>query len=284
VVGRDTLSALNVSVTDRLRQIQVNLERWRWLAQDLGNRYVLVNLADFRLEVVETGRMVMDMRIIVGKGYRRTPIFSGRMTYLVLNPAWHVPHKIARLDILPRIRKDPGYLSREHFRVFEGWGADAKEIDPATVDWTKVTRGNFRFRLRQDPGSWNALGRVKLMFPNEFGVYIHDTPSRELFRKTVRTFSAGCIRIEKPLELAEYVLAGDPKWNGEAILAALEAGREQTVRLPAAIPVHLLYWTAWVDASGTVQFRKDVYERDWRVLETLRSIPSTLCVPPESHN
>jgi murein L,D-transpeptidase YcbB/YkuD len=284
VVGRNTLSALNVAVGDRLGQIQVNLERWRWLPQDLGNRYVLVNLADFKLEVVETGRRVMGMRIIVGKGYRRTPVFSGMMTYLVLNPTWHVPAKIARLDKLPLIRKDPGYLSREHFRVFDGWGAGATEIDPATIDWPNVIPRNFKYRLRQDPGPWNALGSIKFMFPNEFGVYIHDTPSRELFKKTVRTFSSGCIRIEKPVQLAEYVLEGDLKWNDETIMAALKRGQEQTVRLPAPIPVHLLYWTAWVGPYGTVQFRKDVYGRDGRVLEALRSKPPTLCVPPESQS
>jgi murein L,D-transpeptidase YcbB/YkuD len=280
VVGRDTLSALNVPVEDRLSQIKVNLERWRWLPTDLGNRYILVNLADFKLEVVEAGQRVMDMRIIVGMGYRRTPVFSGKMTYLVLNPSWHVPPKIARLDKLPVIKKDPGYLSREHFKVFEGWGANAKEIDPATIDWSKVTRGNFRYRLVQDPGPWNALGRVKFMFPNEFGVYIHDTPARELFQKPVRTFSSGCIRIEKPIQLAEYLLAGDLKWNAEAIMGALETGLEQTVRLPAPILVHLLYWTAWVDPSGKVQFRKDVYGRDWRVLEALRSKPPPICISP----
>jgi len=280
VVGPDTLSALNVPVEDRLGQIQVNLERWRWLPQDLGNCYVLVNLADFKLTVVEAGRTVMDMRIIVGKDYRRTPVFSGKMTYLVLNPSWHVPTKIARLDKLPLIRKAPGYLSREHFRVFEGWGAEAKEIDPETIDWSKVTRGNFKYRLVQDPGPWNALGSVKFMFPNRFDVYIHDTPSRELFQKTVRTFSSGCIRIEKPLQLAEYVLAGDPRWNDEAIMAALKTGQEQTVRLPVPIPVHLLYWTAWMDSSGKVQFRKDIYERDGRVLKALRSKPPSICIAP----
>jgi L,D-transpeptidase YcbB len=284
VVGRNTLSALNVAVGDRLGQIQVNLERWRWLPQDLGNRYVLINLADFKLEAVETGPKVMDMRIIVGKRYRRTPVFSGMMTYLVLNPTWHVPAKIARLDILPLIRKDPGYLSREHFRVFDGWGAGATEIDPATIDWSNVIPRNLKYRLRQDPGPWNALGSIKFMFPNEFGVYIHDTPSRELFKKTVRTFSSGCIRIEKPIQLAEYVLAGDLKWNDETIMAALDAGQEQIFRLPAPIPVHILYWTAWVDPSGTVQFRNDIYERDRGVLEALRSKPPKRNVSPGSQN
>jgi murein L,D-transpeptidase YcbB/YkuD len=280
VVGRDTLSALNVPVEDRLGQIQVNMERWRWLPQDLGKRYVLVNLADFKLDVVEKGQSVMDMRIIVGKDYRRTPVFSGKMTYLVLNPSWHVPSKIARLDKLPLIRKDPDYLLREHLRVIQGWGAEAKEIDPSTIDWSKVGRGNLRYHFVQDPGPWNALGRIKFMFPNPFDVYIHDTPSRELFEKPVRTFSSGCIRIEKPMQLAEYVLAGDPKWNEQTITAALETGQEQTVRLPAPIPVHVLYWTAWVDASGTVQFRKDIYGRDRRVLEALRSKPPAVCLTP----
>jgi len=273
IVGPLTLAALNVPVEERVCQIEVNMERWRWLPQNLGQRYVLINIANFELDVVENGLLVMTMRVVVGRDYRRTPVFSDKMTYLVLSPYWHVPPKLAIQDKLPLIRKNPDYLVKENIRVFQGWGAETKEIDPTSVDWSKVTAKNFNYRLRQEPGPQNALGRVKFMFPNKFDVYLHDTPSRELFAKTVRTFSSGCIRIEKPIELAEYLLAGDPKRTRAAILAGIDKRVEQTVRLPEPMPIHLLYWTAWADQDGSVQFRNDIYGRDKLLDEALREEP-----------
>jgi murein L,D-transpeptidase YcbB/YkuD len=233
-------------------------------------------MADFRLDVIENEQTLMRMRTIVGKGYRRTPVFSEKITYLVINPYWHVPPNIAVKDKLPLIKKDSYYLAREHMRVFQGWGSDAKEFDPRTVDWSKVTAQGFKYRLVQDPGPWNALGRIKFMFPNRFNVYLHDTPSRELFKKTTRTFSSGCIRIEKPIDLAEYLLRGDSKWTREAILAAIDRQAERTIRLPEPIPLHLLYWTAWVDERGVVQFRDDIYGRDKRLAVALQERPPSL--------
>ena len=273
VVGPDTLEALNVPVGDRVRQIELNLERWRWLPEDLGRRYILVNIADFGLEVVEDGRKVLAMRVVTGRKMRVTPVFSGRMTYLVLNPYWHIPHKIAVEDVLPRIKSDPGYLARQGIRVFESWDDLAPEIPPETIDWPAVTKYNFTFKLRQDPGPSNALGRVKLMFPNRFAVYLHDTPSRYMFQRNQRDFSSGCIRIEKPIDLAAYVLHGDPKWTREKIVSAIESGESRIVWLPEPIPVHVLYWTAWVDEEGTVQFRSDVYGRDGPLDEALEEGP-----------
>ncbi len=270
MVGPATLAALNVSAADRVDQIQLNMERWRWLPQDLGPRHIIVNIADFKLQVMENGHPVLEMKIIVGKGYRRTPVFSDKITYLVLNPSWQVPPTIAVKDKLPLIRKDPEYFAKENIRVFQGWGAEAKEIDPKTVNWSAVTPKTFTFRLRQDPGLRNALGRIKFMFPNRFNIYIHDTPSRTLFDKTSRTFSSGCIRIEKPLELAAYLLNPDPKWLPDAIQAALEKGEERTIQLPDPIPVHLLYWTVFVDSNGKLQFRPDIYNRDKRLNDALR--------------
>jgi len=275
IVGSLTLAALNVPAEERMRQIEVNMERWRWLPQDLGERFILVNTANFELDVVENDKPVMTMRAVVGKNYRRTPVFSDRMTYLVLSPYWYIPPGIAVQDKLPLIREDPDYLSKENIKVFQGWGAETKEIDPKTVDWSTVTAKNFNYRLRQEPGPQNALGRVKFMFPNKFDVYLHDTPSRELFVKTVRTFSSGCIRIEKAIELAEYVLRDDPKWRRENILAAIDRGVEQTVRLPEPIPIHLLYWTVWADEHGSIQFRNDIYGRDKRLDQALRQEPSS---------
>jgi murein L,D-transpeptidase YcbB/YkuD len=195
------------------------------------------------------------------------------MTYLLLSPYWHVPQNIAVQDKLPLIRKDPNYLARQRIKVFEGWGAEAKEINPKTIDWSKINAKNFRFRLRQDPGPWNALGRVKFMFPNRFNVYFHDTPARELFGKTTRAFSSGCIRLEKPVELAAYVLRDDPNWPAENISSAIARWTERTIQLPTPIPVHLLYWTAWVDEDGSIQFRGDIYGRDKPIERALLEAP-----------
>ncbi len=271
IVGPSTLAALNISAADRAQQIELNLERWRWLPNDLGELYILVNIANYRLDVIEELQTVMSMHIIVGRDYRRTPVFTGKMTYLVLSPYWHIPARLAIQDKLPLIRKDPDYLSKHNIRVFHGWGVESKEIDPKTIDWSKISAKNFIYRLRQEPGLLNAMGRVKFMFPNKFNVYLHDTPSRELFLKTVRMFSSGCIRIEKPIELAEYLLY--PEWTRKDILAAIEKNVEKTVQIKKPLPVYLLYWTAWADTEGSIQFRNDIYGRDKRLLEALYEMP-----------
>ena len=273
VVGPATLGALNVTVQQRIRQIEVNLERWRWLPQDLGQQYILVNIANFELDVMEDGRPTLVMKVVVGRDYRRTPVFSDRMTYLVLSPYWNVPPSIAVQDKLPLIKKDPGYLVKQNMKLFQGWGADTREIDPMSIDWSRVTANNFSYRLRQEPGPLNALGKVKFMFPNKFNVYLHDTPSRELFARQERTFSSGCIRLEKSIDLAQYLLRDDPRWTRENILSAVEKRSEQTVQLSKKVPVHLLYWTAWATVDGAAHFRKDIYGRDKRVQETLEEEP-----------
>ncbi len=273
MVGPETLAAMNVPVAERLHQLEINLERWRWLPQDLGRRHVLVNIAAFEMEVVEADTAVLRMRVMVGRPYRRTPVFSGNMTYLVLAPFWHVPRNLAVEDKLPLIKRNPAYLTEQHIRVFEGWGIDAREVDPASVTWSTITAKTFPYRLRQDPGPNNALGRVKFMFPNARNVYLHDTPARELFDKPDRAFSSGCIRLERPLELAEYVLRGDTRWSRKALEATIARWQEQTVALPRPIPVHLLYWTAWAAPDGRVHFRKDLYGRDTRLERALQAAP-----------
>lgn len=262
VVGRATLAAMNVSVSDRIRQIELNLERWRWIPHDLGSRYILVNIADYSLAVVDNQATVLEMRVVVGKAYRRTPVFSEKMKYLVLNPYWNVPVKIAVEDKLPIIRKDPLYLTQQQIKVFENWSEDAPEINPVIIDWYRVNSNNFPYRLRQNPGPLNALGRIKFMFPNKFAVYLHDTPQRSLFKRASRDFSSGCIRIEKPVELAEYLLQNDPQWPSQKIMETIESGVTTVVRFKDPIPVHLLYWTAWVTEAGTVHFGNDIYDRD----------------------
>ncbi len=275
-VGASTLAALNVPVEARVRQIELNMERWRWLPQTLGERYILVNIANFALDVVERGRSVLAMRVVVGKPTRRTPFFSAEMTYLVLNPHWYVPPTIAIQDKLPLIRRDPGYVARQHFKLFRHGEGGVTRVDPRSIDWSSVSARNFPYQLRQDPGPQNALGRVKFMFPNPYHVYLHDTPARELFANTERAFSSGCIRLEKPIELAEYLLSDDPQWSQQKILASSKRRVEQVVHLPTSIPVHLLYWTTWVDEKGIMHFRKDVYDRDKvldKALQELRPSP-----------
>ncbi|MGD2187425.1 MAG: L,D-transpeptidase family protein [Desulfobacterales bacterium] len=275
VLGKQTIKTLNITTDERLRQIIVNMERWRWLPQDLGSRYILVNIAGFYLNVIENQKPLMDMRVVAGKPYRRTPVFSDKITYLVLNPYWAVPKTIAEKDILPKVKKDPAFLENQKFKIFQGWGADTQEIDPRTVDWQAVTAADLKLRFRQDPGPQNALGRVKFMFPNQFDVYLHDTPSRELFAKARRDFSSGCIRVEKPLELAEYLLRNESDWPSEKIRLALmgDESVETTVKLPEPVNIHILYWTVWVGKDDLIHFGADIYDRDKALHEALQEPP-----------
>jgi murein L,D-transpeptidase YcbB/YkuD len=222
----------------------------------------LVNIVDYSLVVVENQTTVLDMRVVVGRTYRRTPVFSEKLKYLVLNPYWNVPFKIAVEDKLPIIRKNPLYLTQQHIKVFENWSENSPEINPVVIDWYRVNASNFPFRLRQDPGPLNALGRIKFMLPNKFSIYLHDTPQRGLFKRVTRDFSSGCIRIEKPVELAKYLLQNDPQWPSQRITETIERGMTTVVYIKDPIPVHLLYWTAWVTESGTVHFGNDIYDRD----------------------
>jgi len=251
VAGRGVLAELNRQPADRVSQIEVNLERWRWLPHDLdapddpGHRHVLVNIAAFHLEAVEAGKTVLAMRVIVGKPYTRTPIFSSAMNAVVLNPSWNVPAKIASRELFPKARKDPSYFQREGYEVLPG------------------------ARLRQKPGPKNALGKIKLVFPNRFDVYLHDTSAPALFGRTQRTFSHGCIRIEKPFDLAVWALRDDPRWTPDAIRAAIDTGRERSVPLPTRIPVHVAYWTAWIGDDGALRLVRDVYQRDAQLARLL---------------
>ena len=262
VVGSSTLSVLNISVEDRIEQIKLNMERWRWLPQDLGKRYLMVNTANFELDIIENGQSVTSTRAIVGEKKRPTPALSQQITYMELNPYWNIPHKIAVDDILPNIKEDPNYLKTKHIRVFENWEDDAKEINPESIDWEMVTKENFAYKLRQDPTNSNALGHIKFIFPNEFSIYLHDTPARELFNETKRTFSHGCIRIENPIELAAYLLSDNSSWTYEKLTEAVNSKENKTILLSDPMKIHILYWTAWVDKDGTVNFRDDIYGRD----------------------
>ena len=265
VIGPATLRALNVPVSQRVRQIEVNLERSRWVTDDLEGDFILVNVAGFHAYVMRDQEVVWESRVQVGRPYRRTPVFRDQMAYLVFNPTWTAPFSLATRDVLPRVQRDPDYLVTRRFDVKDRNG---DIVDPATVDWSSLTRSNFRYTFVQRPGPYNAMGQVKFMFPNRYSVYLHDTPSRGLFARSERAFSAGCIRVEKPLELAEELLRTDG-WNRERIQRVLDGGEITNVFLSKPLPVFLLYWTAEIDEDGIVHFFNDVYERDEAIAEAL---------------
>lgn len=267
IVGQKTRNALNMSIERRIEQIRINLERRRWMPEDFGEDYIFVNLADFRLKVVARDRTVMDMKVVVGTPYWRTPLFSAKMTYMEFNPYWNIPSSIVRNEIAPKVQQDPGYLARQGIRVLSGWDAGSIEISPQQVNWGAASQRLFSYRLRQEPGPLNPLGRVKFMFPNSQNIYLHDTQAHNLFEHEVRTFSHGCIRVEKPLALAAYLLG---ETTQHPVDAFLEGGRPKVVRLKSPLPVHLAYFTAWANKDGTVHFRTDVYGRDPDIAEALR--------------
>ncbi len=261
MVGRKTLAALNEPVAVRIRQIELNMERWRWLPANLGQRYIWVNVPGFELKVSDHGRTVLHSRVIVGRPQRPTPLFSARLRYIVFSPYWHVPYTIAVKDKLPELRKNPYALRKLGIRIF----MKGREIDPGSVAWKAVSSRDFDYTLRQDPGPENALGGIKFMFPNRHSVYIHDTPNRYLFQRVRRTFSSGCIRTDSAVQLASYLLQGTPHWDRARIIAASRNGDARRVDLPEPVPVYLLYFTAWVEPNGTVQFRNDIYNHDVRL-------------------
>ena len=234
-------------VGDRIRQVELNLERWRWLPASLGSRYVLVNIPEFHLSVIENERDVLSMRIVVGKEYQQTPVFSAAITQVVFSPYWNVPDSIAEKEIRPKIRRNSSYLRREHMEIVNG-------------------------RIRQRPGPWNSLGLIKFNMPNRYDVYLHDTPARSLFDETARAFSHGCMRVEKPVDLAMLLLG----WERDRVVAESKRGKEKFVDLASPVPVHVLYWTAYVGEDDELHFAPDVYHRD-EVLDRAMRLP-----PPSS--
>jgi murein L,D-transpeptidase YcbB/YkuD len=269
IVGTRTLRALNVPVEKRIRQIELNLERWRWLPQNLGNPYILVNIAGYGLEVVENETPVLTMKIVVGTAFQKTPVFSGKMTYIEMNPFWNVPHSIATEETLKKIRENPDFFAKENMKVFTA-GQNGEAVSPATIDWSQLSESNFPYKLRQEPGPRNPLGRIKFMFPNKHSVYLHDTSDPQLFKKERRGYSHGCIRIEKPMDMAEFVMRGSKDWSREKVAAVLKTKETTVAYLPKPISVHILYFTAWGNGDGTVHFLEDIYRRDERLEKALQ--------------
>lgn len=254
-LGKATLAALNVPIAARIEQLQANLERARWLLHELQGEFVMVDIAGYRITYYKDGKPVWRSRVQVGKPYRRTPAFKSRITYLTLNPTWTVPPGILRNDTLPKVRKDPGYLAANRMRVLDSQG---REVSASSVNWDDP-RG---IMLRQDAGPGNSLGRLVIRFPNDYLVYLHDTPHQRLFDSEQRAFSSGCIRVEHPRELAELLLDDPEHWSRAEIDRAIDTMKTQTVMLREPIPLLLAYWTVDTHEGGRVGFRPDIYQRD----------------------
>lgn len=262
IVGTNTLRELNVPASVRLKQIQVNMQRWAQLSPQLSQRFILVNVPDFRLTVYDDNKPVLSMKAIVGKPDRQTPELSSKVTRIVLNPYWNVPEMIAKKDIAPKVLNNPDYLDEMHIRIFDGESDNAAEINQDEVDWGAAAENGVPYHLRQDPGDDNALGVVKFEFPNTDNVYLHDTPAKNLFDQDVRTFSSGCIRLQNPFGLVDYLMEPDVEWSTEKMDGILATGKTTYVRAARPTPIFITYITAWVDESGAVNFRDDVYHKD----------------------
>jgi murein L,D-transpeptidase YcbB/YkuD len=267
IVGEATVRALNVPASDRVQQIVLNLERWRWLPRDLGPRYITVNAADATLQVVEDGRTVLASRVVVGDLQHPTPVMQARLEAVIVNPKWNVPTSIAAREILPRLRENRRYLAENDIVIME-----RRESDPfgLAVDWSAISAEAFPFRLQQQPGPDNPLGRIKFDVPNRFDVYLHDTPTRSLFARPVRTASHGCIRVERADDLATHVLTdGTGRWTRPRLEEAIAGGGSARIPVARPLPVYILYWTALVGPDGLARFRDDVYGRDRRLAAAL---------------
>ena len=257
-LGPATAKLLNVSVDQRIKQIILNMERWRWIPKSFEEDYLIVNIPEYRLRVYEKGKEQLAMNVIVGKTMNSTPIFSDKMENVVLAPYWNVPASIVRDELGPKIANDPGYLERSNMELVDFKG---NQVSPSKVDFSSVTRDSWKYILRKKPGPKNDLGDVKFIFPNTNDIYLHDTPHDELFSQSKRNFSHGCVRVEKPLQLAEYLLR-PVGWDMSEIQSTIALGKEKHVKLKKVLPVYLVYFTAWVDESGDVHFRDDIYGHD----------------------
>lgn len=267
IIGPGTLAYLNAKPGNQAAVIIANMERARWLPADLGDKYLLADTAGFVLRMYENGRQVDAMRVVVGKEQQRTPSLVERMEYIEVNPYWNVPQSIIEAEIAPKVlAQGPGYLASQNMEVNLDWDMDAPAIDPSEVDWAAAQSGIVEFRVRQRPGPRNSLGLVKFMFPNEHDIYLHDTPADHLFAKELRVFSHGCVRVERPFDLAAWVMGGDVT----PVRDAIATGATKRIPLPKKIPVYIAYFTAWPRGDGTVEFRPDIYGRDRELIGRLK--------------
>ncbi len=252
-------------VEQRIAGIRVNMERARWVIHHLPDDFLVVNIAGFNIRRLRHDSIVYYSRVIVGKHYHESPIFKGTLRYIILNPTWTLTYSIATKETLPKLKKDPGYLDKKNMIIMDRSG---RVLDPSTIDFNKLSAGNFPYTLQQKAGPHNSLGEVKFMFPNKYSVYLHDTPARSLFANEERAFSHGCIRLQKKWELF-LSLVDDPEWNMERINEVIASEKTTRVNLKNPIEIILLYWTAGADRDDKLYFNKDIYDRDAAVLHAL---------------
>ena len=281
IVDSTTRAALNVPVEDRVGQIRANLERWRWLPHTLSRKYVAVNVADFRLTAVENGSAVLSMKVVVGNPDWQTPVFSSSLTQVLFNDYWVAPHNILETELINYMKADSEYLRRNKMVLLRQQGDTLQEIDPRSVNLAALDPKDIDFTLRQDPGPLNIMGQVKFLLPNRYEVFLHDTPYREDFAKSIRMYSHGCIRLERPYEFAEYLLKDYPGWTKDTILAVVQRIERRTINLKEPVRIDVLYCTAWRDKDGTIEFREDYYGRDKRLNEALLQGPQATSAQPQ---
>jgi len=270
-VGAGTLRALNKTVDDRITTILLNLDRIKWLKNRHSKRHVIVNIPDFMLYFEEDGKLRQTIRTIVGKPNHPTPIFSNTVQTIVLNPYWNLPKSIIQKEMIPKLLRNPNAMAKKGIEIYSGWGKDAKKINPKSIDWTKYLYSNdVPFRFAQLPGSRNALGKVKFLFPNKFSVYMHDTPTKKLFKRSKRAFSHGCIRLQKPRELLKTFSTFNTNIDFNKSQKILKGKKKSFISLEEKVPVDVIYLTAWVDYDGKLQFRNDIYGYDKMQLKSFR--------------
>ena len=279
VVGKNTLKMLNLTPSFKVNKIRVNLERARWILHNLPKRFLLVNIAGFRLFYFENGKKKWSCKVMVGKPYWKTPIFRATMEYVVVNPYWVVPPGILKKEVLPKIKRNPSYLSKNNMEIVDAKG---HWIDPRSINWKHINPARFPYIIRQKPGPQNALGRIKFIFPNKHFVFLHDTPAKALFSKNMRAFSHGCIRVEKPLELARILFEGSKKWTMEKIKEAIASGKNRIIHLERRMPILILYWTVVRNHDNTITFLPDIYNRDKKILIGLDTPIKLALVSPRS--
>ena len=270
VVGQNLLAEINIPVDARIAQVEANMERARWLPDDYGARHVWVNAPEYKLTAVEGGEPVFTMKVVVGTKQRRTPVLASAITSVVLNPTWTMPPRLAKEDYLPKLQKNPGYLAENGFSVYPNWNAGAKPLDARKINWKAMSPAAMsHLKLRQDPGPKNALGQIKFNIANDFDVYLHDTPSKDKFARSMRALSSGCVRLGEPMTLANFVFAETPEWGPEQRKAVLDSQKTKYVTLHRPIPVYVVYQTVWMSDDGVLNFRPDIYDRDTETLTAL---------------
>lgn len=262
IIGKGTLAQLNVSKDIRKKQIIANMERWRWFPKEMGEHYIIVNIPEYKLRTVFKSDTTRTHNVIVGTAARKTPILSSKLSYAVFNPTWTVPPTILKEDIIPSMMKNRNYLKGKNITIYDQKG---KEVNP----WSWNPANAKKYRYVQSPGTYNSLGMVKIIFPNNFSVYLHDTNHKEYFEKTDRSLSSGCVRVQDPLELAEYLLDDKKNWNVEKITETLKTEKTKNATFKSDIFIHQLYWTAWSD-KGLLYFTPDIYDLDASLYAKLR--------------